>query len=70
MVEYPEIFDMRDLRYCRCHNFYGKGHLQVTDSQNRNYRVKDYILEKILREQIRYLRVVHKYNLYYLEEEM
>ena len=69
MEEYPEIFDMQDLRYSRCHNYYGNGYVIVTDSKNRSYRIKEYTLEKILREQIRYLRVVYKYHLHYLEEE-
>lgn len=61
-------FDMRNLVSCYSHKDWGKGYVMVRDSLNKWYKIKEDVLQKILKYQVRYLKVVRKQYHLHLEE--
>ena len=66
-IEYPKEFNLDDILTCRCRNYFGNGNLDIRDYQDRKYRIDENTLAQVLKNQIKTLKVVYKYNLHYLE---
>ena len=69
-MDYPDELNLRDIIKCEAYKYWSSkpGHVTVKDFEGRRYRITENLLLKILKEDIRVLRVVSMYWNYHLVE--